>query len=303
MSQSDSTERPMLHFLRATPEQLMSRPPLCSSLQSVESSFMLVALDRFPHALVTCASAIESSMKSVLGYPPENRIHAERLYAKVRKRYPGLDSFDERDLEDFRLKRNEIAHYGFSPRDDEPTATLLLKTGFPFLTACYSEFFGFDLVDGLAIEFGDNFKIALNVYKKTKEIPGLRFSRCFSAFSHLIRWSLRQSIMAEWENDAVTHAESRGLAFEISEEKKSEFERIFGTTWNFDCPICRGVDTFVCELDEERLATHTITLKRAACGHCDLAVDEIPFLADALVGSEIDTKRTDILHDYGLLHE
>ena len=203
MSQSDSTERPMLHFLRATPERLMSRPPLCSSLQSVESSFMLVALDRFPHALVTCASAIESSMKSVLVYPPENRIPAARLYAKVRKRYPGLESFDERDLEDFRLKRNEIAHYGFSPRDDEPTATLLLKTGFPFLTACYSEFFGFDLVDGLAIEFGDNFKIALNVYnaltvyKKTKEIPEPRFSRCFSAFSHLIRWSLRQSIMAE----------------------------------------------------------------------------------------------------------
>ena len=34
---------------------------------------------------------------------------------------------------------------------------------------------------------------------------------------------------------------------------------------------------------------------------CELVVAEIPFLADALVGAEIDTKRTDILRDYGLL--
>ena len=240
-------------------------------------------------------------MKSVLGKSPNSRINAKNLYAETRNHYAGLESFDEHDLRAFLSCRNQIVHYGFSPRDDEATAKLLLKTGFPFLKACYLEFFGFELVDGLAPEFGENFKIALDVYQRAKARCGLRFSQCFSAFGHLLRWSLRQSIMAEWENDAITHAECSGLEFEISQKKKNEFERIFGTTWTFDCPICRSLDTFVCELDDERLATHTITLKRAACGHCDLVVDEMPFLANALVGSEIDTKRTAILRDYGLL--
>ena len=49
MSQIDSTEQPLLNFLRATPEAIMDRPPLCSSLQSLESSFILISLSRFPH--------------------------------------------------------------------------------------------------------------------------------------------------------------------------------------------------------------------------------------------------------------
>ena len=301
MPQMESTEQPHLKFLRATPDALMDRHPLCSSLQSLESSFMLIALDRFPHALVTCASSIESSMKSVLEKPSDSHINAERLYAEARDQYNRLESFDERDLRAFRHSRNRIAHYGFSPRDDATTARLLLKTGFPFLRKCYLEFFGFDLVDGLCVEYGENFRIALDTYQKAKGIPDLHFSRCFSAFAHLIRWSLRQSLMTEWANDAVTHGESHGLDFDISRKKKHKLEELFGTTWNFDCPICDGVETFVCELDEERLATCTITLQRAACGRCELFVAEIPFLADALVGAEIDTKRTDILRDYGLL--
>ena len=301
MSQIDSTEQPPWDFFRTTPESIMDRPPLCSSLQSLESSFILISLSRFPHALVTCASSIESSMKSALGKSPNSRINAKDLYAEALDHYAGLESFDGHDLRAFLSRRNHIVHYGFSPRDDETTATLLLKTGFPFLKACYLEFFCFELVEGLALEFGENFKIALDVYQRAKALPRFRFSQCFSAFGHLILWSLRESIMAEWENEAATRAESYGLEFEICNKKKDAFERIFGATWTFDCPICRSVDTFVCELDEERLATHTITLKRAACGHCDLVVDEMPFLADALVGSEIGTKRTDILQGYGLL--
>ena len=69
---------PELSFFRVTPEGMMSRPPLCSSLQNLESSFLLVALARFPHALVMCASAVESAMKAVLNIPAEQFINAER---------------------------------------------------------------------------------------------------------------------------------------------------------------------------------------------------------------------------------
>ena len=149
------SKKPELLFFRNTPDCLMSRPPLCSSLQNLESCFLMTALGRFPHALVAAASSAESAMKAALNLPPEDRIHAKPLYAQARTNYPALLSFDDDDLETFRNTRNRIAHYGFSPHDDEATATLLLKTGLPFLIACNKEFFDFDLVDGLVVEFGE----------------------------------------------------------------------------------------------------------------------------------------------------
>src|SRR5713101_4461751 len=120
---TEANEEPELHFFRAVPDSLMSRPPLCSSLQNLESCFFLIALGRFPHALVTCASSVESAMKSILNMNPEQFINAEKLFAKAATLHSALSSFDQHGLERFRFTRNRIVHYGFSPRDDEETAT------------------------------------------------------------------------------------------------------------------------------------------------------------------------------------
>jgi hypothetical protein len=237
----------------------VSRPPLSSSLQNLESSFFLIALNRFPHALVTCASAVESAMKSVLNLPPEQFVTAEKLFAKAMNLYPALVPFPQDQLESFRFTRNRIVHYGFSPRDDEATAILLLQTGFPFLSACYKEFFNFDLRDGLEIACGHQLAISLAVFESAKEMPGLHFSWCFSAFGHFIRWAVRPSFIADWENEASV-AEETGVTFGRSEKRKRELERAFGTAWAFDCPICEDVDTFVCELDEDSLDDHVVAL-------------------------------------------
>src|SRR5262245_47109179 len=130
---AEESEKPELLFFRKTPDGLMSRPPLCSSLQNLESCFLMVAVGRFPHALVTAASSVESAMKAVLRLPPEDRINAAPLYKQALASYSALSSFHDHDLETFRNTRNRIAHYGFSPHDDEVTAALLLKTGLPFL--------------------------------------------------------------------------------------------------------------------------------------------------------------------------
>ncbi len=87
-SMNDADATPKLDFFRAIPENLMAKPPLCSSLQSLESSFFLVALDRFPHALVTCGSGIESAMKSLLGINPEKFVNADKLYKMAADRCP-----------------------------------------------------------------------------------------------------------------------------------------------------------------------------------------------------------------------
>ena len=49
----------------------------------------------FPHALVTCASAIESAMKSALAIDPEEFINAKKLYAKAINHFKALALFDE----------------------------------------------------------------------------------------------------------------------------------------------------------------------------------------------------------------
>jgi hypothetical protein len=292
---------PELTFLRATPQNLMSRPPLASSLQNTESSFFLIALGRFPHALVTCGSAIESAMKSVLAIDSEKFINADKLYKTASSRYSALSAFDLSELETFRFSRNRIVHYGFSPRDDEETARLLLRTGYPFLMACYKEFFGFDLVDGLLVEFGEQFNIALDVYTKAKDLPQLNVSYCFRAFGHLVRWSIRQSLMPGWENDASIHADENGLKFDHCEKQKWKLGMTFRASWNFDCPICDDISTFVCELDEDCLDDHVISLKRGACPSCSLVVPHgCPYLVDALCREQIAAKRDEILQGYGI---
>ena len=106
--------------------------------------------------------------------------------------------------------------------------------------------------------------------------------------------------MADWENDASVYADEVGAKFESSERCKAKFERTFGASYFFDCPICDDIDTFVCEIDEDQLDGGEVVLKRAACASCGLVVRNIPFLANSLVGEAIARKRTEILNEFGV---
>jgi hypothetical protein len=298
---NETEERPQLEFFRKIPRDLMSRPPLYSSLQNLESSFFFIALDRFPHALVMCASAIESAMKSALGFDPEKFITANKLYATAINQFPSLSSFDEAELEHLRFLRNRIVHYGFGPQDDEESAVLLLKAGYPFLMACFKEFFEFDLVDSLKIEFGKQFGIVFNVYINAKGIPASRFTYCFHAFGHLIRWSVRESLMSAWEVDASIDAEESLAKFDYCMKRKHQIERVLDESWVFKCPICDEIDTFVCEIDQDRLYSHIVSFTRGECANCGLVVpNACLFLIDALCREQIDKRSSEILQDFGI---
>ncbi|MFA7257309.1 MAG: hypothetical protein WC047_07035 [Kiritimatiellales bacterium] len=243
-------------------------------------------------------------MKAALNIGPEEFVKAENLYAMACRRFPKLRSFSEDDLKNFRYKRNDVAHHGFSFRDEEETATLLLKTGYPFLSACYREFFDFSLRDGLIIEFGEQLDIALSVYTKAKETPGFLPSNCFSAFGHLIRWSVRQSLMPVWENEVAIHADEVGAKFNYCGKRKQEIEYALNTTWTFNCPVCDEIETFVCELDEEQLDGHVISLKMGVCVNCELIIPAgNSFLANALCRDQIEESRAKILLDFGIISQ
>jgi hypothetical protein len=241
-------------------------------------------------------------MKSALAIDPEEFINAKKLYAKAINHFKALALFDESELESFRFTRNRFVHYGYSPQDDEESAVLLLKTGYPFLVACYKQFFGFDTFDGLVGEFSEQFGIAVDIYAKANSTSGLHFTYCFLAFGHLIRWSVRQSLMPGWENIASIHADEIGAKFEQCEKNKHELERLLGTTWLFDCPICNDIDTFVCEIDQDRFSDNIVSLVRAGCPSCGLVVPYgCPFIVDALCRDQIDNKSSDIFRAFGII--
>jgi len=296
-----ASQTPKLEFFRSVPEDLMSRPPLCASLQNLESSLSLIGLRRFPHALVLCASAIESAMKSSMGLSPDDRIGASQLYATACQPYPALASWDGADLDRLRFSRNRIVHYGFSPADDHESAALLLSAGYPFLTACYRAFFGFELEDGLAADIGEHLGVAVQVYLMARDTPNLGLVYCFRALGHRIRWRFKEDPLAGWEADAISESgQTIGLLDRWGEDSRG-VHCLFGAAWEFTCPVCRGCDTFVCELDEERLQDRTISLVRGQCPGCGFAIPaECPFLADALCRDQVEAQREEILRDYGI---
>jgi hypothetical protein len=290
-----------LHFFRAWPDSLTSCPGLHSSLQSLETSFVLLAMGRFPHALVTCASAHESALKSAPNVRLPRSLNAAELYDRVVAVYPALATSSDNELTPFRKARNTYVHEGFTPQDNAVAAELLLKTGLPFLRACYNHLFSYEILDGLLVEVGEQLRIALDVYQAAQSIPKLDFGYCFSAFGHLIRWSAGQSQLAAWAHEASTRAEETGAKFETCEAQKGELERIFGAAWFFDCPICDECDMLVVELDEAGLEGGRIELKRAACPSCHLIVrKDSPFLADALCQPQIVEARGRILREFGV---
>lgn len=135
-----SEEKPKLVFFRDTPKDWLSRPPLASSFQHLETSFLLIGMRRYPHALVSCASAVESAICAQFNFGADDRWMLNDLLKLARKNFPADFDFSEDDLKDFRDKRNKIIHFGFSPKDDEASAELLLKTGYPLIEQCYKPF-------------------------------------------------------------------------------------------------------------------------------------------------------------------
>ena len=100
---------PILHFFRAHPHDMLGQAPLASSLQSFETCLFLIGLHRFPSALVSCATAWESALKSKLKIGENKRgVRLEKLLNDVRSGYQVLRDYDYNKLDDFRRARNHV---------------------------------------------------------------------------------------------------------------------------------------------------------------------------------------------------
>lgn len=316
-------EKPKLYFLRATPANLLTQPPLASSLQSLETTFILLAMDRYPSALISCATAWESVIKAKLAIRPEDPVKLAKLLGDIRGTSPALQQYDRSKIDDFRRTRNRIVHYGFSPKDDRECCQQLVETGLPFLCSLYSELFDFflnwhdlqpELTDfmqlsskemakaGLLSEVADQLHIVNAMHKLNQGRAAFDPLSCFTAFSHYFRVGMKEAQKSQAEDRVTEWAESIGIRHEAEEAEKQRLEReLGGETWKFDCPICDGVQSVVAELDCDALNRKQVNLTWCMCVSCHLVIPKEAYhLADLLFEKELKKQTPEILKGYGL---
>ena len=266
----------------------------------LETSFFLIALRRFPHALSTCAAAIETAIQaSDVGAREKDGLHA--LVKKAKARSEKIAEFPDAALDRFREVRNRVTHSGFIPKDDSDASSLLLDVGFPFLLLCYSELHSFDARTGLLPEYSEQIDVATRVHSLAKGLSGLDLSYCFNGFVHLIRWCFKRNFSSAWEINALTKSEEMGGKYEITEEEKKDLEGLFDACWSFDCPICDEYQAVVCEIEANKLESLKVAPLRMACTCCGFVVgDSQPFLSEILLERQVADTKPEILKGYGI---
>lgn len=293
-------QEPTLLFLRHRPEGWGANSSIASSMQSLESSFFLIALGRYPHALLVCASAIESCLQAA-DIDAKERDGFQNLVKKAKRRSPAIESFGEESLDLFRETRNRITHRGFSPQDDSESVGLYLEIGLPFLSLCYREFHAFNLMGGLLVEYVDHINVAQKVCALAKATPSLDISYSLNSFSHLVRWCFKRNFSAGWAVDSLVHSEEVGGKFEHMYAEKQELERLFDVSYSFDCPVCDDIESVVAELDAGALDLKEVKPVRMACSNCGFVVSNSqPHLSQVLLEKQVAGSREKILKEYGV---
>ena len=294
-----SPEKPWLLFFRKTPADLVDHPPLASSLQSFESCLFLNALMRYPHALTTCASAIESALKAGFS-ASDKRTTFQDLVARARNDFPRLAAMPESKLDDFRTLRNRIVHSGFRESDDTVAASAMLLIGLPFLMSVYDEIFGFELCDALVPPFGIHLSTAIEVFKEGQP-TNTGSVEALLVLGHLIRWSFRDSMMAGWEIHALDSSQSYDLQLDTIMRLRDIAIRQLEPSWLFDCPVCDGHETLVCQLNDELLGENRIELVACFCAECGLRLSQAARqILNAVCARAMHGAREAIVADYGI---
>lgn len=317
------SNQPFLALFRTTPPGWQSSPPLISSLQSFESTLLLIALKRFPAAQISCTTAWESAIKAAYKVDSDSKNELYKLVKRVLSEHPEFAVFSEGDLKDFRSKRNHLAHYGYSPEDDAPCAKMLLEIGIPFLRLLYSTLFSFYLdwrdispaknrfedltsaemcMAGLHIDVAEMLRCSTRVFNRTMSaFPESKVTHCWKPLIFLLRRHLHLTHQTLIEERLLDVATSTGGAFALEQEEKERLESSFsGPYWsNWMCPFCGDHDTLVAELDRKTFESKEIRAIQGACVHCGfVARADEPFVLDTLLEQQIEEARPAILAEW-----
>lgn len=307
MTHSDA-EEPVFWYVHSIPAELSNRPGIASSLQGIETSFLLVSEDRYPHALLALVTSLEGALKAAGEVPPEDRrtgldrllksLRSGSLLGTATSSPPCPVSWS--DLDDLRDTRNRVAHRGYSPRDNQVCADLLLRTGYPFALWLYETAFGLDFMRILYPRIREHLQVALKVYPRLRD-DGADADTAFVALGHLLQWGARKARAAYWELEI---SESNYFDDERYQHVSKAVESRIARTdpaWAFDCPVCGDVGSFVCGLRLDVLAEGgPDPLDEGLCLNCQLRIPaQAQALTSELCRAEAVERAPEILAAFG----
>jgi hypothetical protein len=294
---------PEFRFLRAPPAKLASNQPLASSLQAFETSLELVSLARYPAALLACVNAWESALKAAFQIPESDRTtNLRTLLTKADEQIKPCAWWSTAKNKNLREKRNHITHYGYTPKDTNSCATLLLEVGYPGLACLYEQFFEFPVMlqqccdspttfgslsksdlekVGLVPQWGDLLWFALDQFQRHQASHTLAPTWYFHPLASAIRLGFRESWTSPAENETLVLAESDGILYEQQEKLRDRVTRqMSDCRTTLFCPICDAADTILIEFDEDALDDGPMTTKWCFCVACHFS---LPSAAGSLV--------------------
>jgi hypothetical protein len=253
-----------------------SKAPTISAFQSFETFLLLSALGRHPQALVTLCSALESATAASTG-----RKITDTSEGGLARAWEVLNTVIPRDFQvptnptrkQLREKRNEVAHFGFSNKDDHDCAFYSLSLGVPLFAGWAKGQYGINLYKSCD-DFGRLLEITVGVIHDSKKnrITALDAS---SVLRRWITFHLRESFMADWEievldADRSTFGTSPASGIEIRE---SQLKTLRDTEPHalIDCPICSEFDSMFIALNEKELFNDKrLSPDFGQCNHCDV---------------------------------
>jgi hypothetical protein len=246
---------------------ITQKPPLASAIQSLETCLLLISLDRFPSALASCAMAIESAWKAATNTGQDFKGDFANILGEVNLALPkSAPSFN---LKEFRRLRNDVVHFGYSPKDDEASARMLFSTGIPvfFMFLANHKDLNLDLESCLQSGLHDQLQLTLNLNQAhlKKNISAIESSQILR--HHIKRMILNLTI---WQELAL---EEENLSQQIEFESKSKFKEMIKKRWHCNeelrCPVCDFTELIV-RLDETSIAKGKLKGTASHCVNCDL---------------------------------
>ncbi len=305
-----------LGIFRRLPENINELNPLLSSFQSFETSLELVALRRYPAAVITCANAWESAIKSYLKKGPGDEIGLSVLINEIFKEKVSLKKHKERAFE-FRKVRNSLTHFGVSPGDDQRSFDLLLSSGYTFYSDLIRDCFGLylnwrELVPNaksfeevgkaearcvLNPVYGEALFESIALHKEfgfSKLINDNRF--CAAKLSYKIGDLIRQDFDGARESFAGDFSDEY---FDYLRSIREKVDKLYkGWSYNFNCPVC-GRHDFVGEVDESRSTKKVIHIDRGMCIECGFHVDAgNKGVLNRLLDSQLKEKMPEIIKEF-----
>ena len=247
---------------------LEKNPPLASAIQSLETCLILVSLDRYPSALASCAMALESAWKAASKKGPDINVNFAEILGDINAALPkGAPAFD---FKKFRNLRNNIVHFGYTPKDDDIAAKLIFSIGIPaffFYIKTHPEL-NVDLKSCLDLNLLDHLNITIKVNGSNAGYKNMSSVDSSLTLRHLIKRVLISEPI--WQDDALNQHNLGGLVeFEVKDKLRKLLHEGWKTCEDIHCPVC-GQEQLVVQLDDAAIEKKLIIAIKGHCLNCDL---------------------------------